>query len=1339
LKKTGLLYSEIATIQAPLNFFRKSLETSKRAWYNFPLSAKRKADDSHTSKAERKVQKMRVARRLKTALCCVGLFGACLFSASYGADLSEIASKLCRSGGGDWTRVVPIVVENPTSAPYEERVVGLPIKGDQDAPVEGALPFVGERAESIRVCDESGVEYVFNVVRPDGSFVDKGVIGEGCELNLPATIEPSANRLYYVFAGNDRAYPNPDRLSESRKTLQNLDFEQGDGSVPTGWVFDVSGENRALTWTTEEPASGRKCVRCDVAPCEKPSWIAARQTSVAIEPGARYRFEARVRGQNVSGNAGWYLHFGNSGQEMISSPMLYAPKTPNFDWTTVSGEFVAPENADLLSFGTVLYGTGVAWFDAASLTRLDGETSVSTIRVEDEIALETPESVYPSLNANEQGAPVFDPTRLGVATNARMATIRIDAPVSGGKRLIGLDLRALETRWGRRLGPTDFDVLDLNAQSVEKQFFDGSVFFVADVKQGARNYFVVVEKNGKKKAPDALSQGKNVANQAFPGTMLQSTNAEKADDAQDAPKDAGLRLPPFLQKLNLLTDGDFENVDPKTLEETTKNADGRAWTRDASEPGVRFSIVDPGLETLGKRSLKVEVDETAETKWRGWRRVVDVTPGQTYLIGYAVKCDSKGGSYDLHFHWRQDDGSLAAAGMNALGKAVSGKTEWTLKFGFSRASFDATKVELHLTNQTRGTSEYDSVFITPIDRAEPVEFIGGKSGVFQVPAIAKVFRDTTFSENEQEISDARPATCALALDEEETLQLAFRAVDDARYTVDASAPVAPGSNEKLEAPEVFAVGNVIVDYPSSYYQEHGAETTRKFPQGTHACDGWIGLWPDPLIPLETASRNDGVKVDASKFGAKEIWNDSQRLAVEGAEGVLTLRKDETRAIWLRFRTTKETKPGLYEGAVVLRDAKGETTSIPYVVEVLGFVAPETKVAAIYDARVAKDYFKMGSYTEVLRKVADKLLERKLSPDQPVASPTFSYDAESGVATADWTEYDKQASRYFDELGGKVAYFPGEFYLFGWGVPPKVVAGENPYPGEWPYEGADRSQLRPEYKRAYQAKLKLFWEHLKEKGWADKTVLYISDEPFYSNPEIIAQMKALCDMIHEVDPKIPIYASTWVFVPEWLNYIDVWGVGHYGGVDETALKTIKDAGGRIWWTTDGQMCLDTPLCAVERLLPYTCVARGAEVYEFWGATWFTCDPFESASHLYIHQSDQPGVHYFVRYPNGDGYIFYPGDLIGRPNEILDSIRSEQAREGIEDAGWLVGLQNALAEKTSLDSNERAEAQKTLDRALNYLPLQCGCGRYSTRYVSDPAEFEQIRLDVGRELEKLSNAR
>ena len=77
---------------------------------------------------------------------------------------------------------------------------------------------------------------------------------------------------------------------------------------------------------------------------------------------------------------------------------------------------------------------------------------------------------------------------------------------------------------------------------------------------------------------------------------------------------------------------------------------------------------------------------------------------------------------------------------------------------------------------------------------------------------------------------------------------------------------------------------------------------------------------------------------------------------------------------------------------------------------------------------------------------------------------------------------------------------------------------------------DRTQLRKAYKDAYQACLRLFWEHVKAKGWADKLTLYISDEPFLTKKHIIDQMKACCDMIHEVDPKIRIYCSTWRHCP-----------------------------------------------------------------------------------------------------------------------------------------------------------------------------------------------------------------
>jgi len=234
-----------------------------------------------------------------------------------------------------------------------------------------------------------------------------------------------------------------------------------------------------------------------------------------------------------------------------------------------------------------------------------------------------------------------------------------------------------------------------------------------------------------------------------------------------------------------------------------------------------------------------------------------------------------------------------------------------------------------------------------------------------------------------------------------------------------------------------------------------------------------------------------------------------------------------------------------------------------------------------------------------------------------------------------------------------------------GFPPAGKFGEAPYPGTYPFEGADRSNLRPEYKRAYQTCLKAYWDHMKQKGWADKITLYLSDEPFNDMPEVLAQMKAVCDMIHEVDPKIPIYASNWTPQPAWEGYLTVWGAGQFGNFPPEKMAELQRRGDTIWITTDGQMCTDTPYAACERLLPHYAFKYGAKAYEFWGIDWLTYNPWEFGWHKYNMQSGKPGEKAMgTRYPNGDGYLAYPGAPIGHPGPGT-SVRLEQAREGQVD--------------------------------------------------------------------------
>jgi hypothetical protein len=568
------------------------------------------------------------------------------------------------------------------------------------------------------------------------------------------------------------------------------------------------------------------------------------------------------------------------------------------------------------------------------------------------------------------------------------------------------------------------------------------------------------------------------------------------------------------------------------------------------------------------------------------------------------------------------------------------------------------------------------------------------TAVWQVPAVIKVFPDDGPSAQtaSPEISAAR--------NECEPLQLAVRSAREiAQMRVSVEPPTGP-QGFRLPESRVEVVGYVPIDYPSNYYQTDAPAWQRKIPSGAPRGDGWAGLWPDPLLPRDR----------------------------------FDLKANETQPIWITVGVPKNAPAGDYQGRVRLA-AEGRTPlEIPFRVHVWDFtLSDENHVATIYDARTGGspawwDKRLEDLYPDLIRFMAS----RRLCPD--TIRPTPRFRQENGTVTADFEAFDRAAAVYFDELKFPFAYTPWDLYLFGWGHPPKTVFGERPYAGDPPYEAADRSRLRAEYKRVYQAMLRLFWEHLKQKGWQERIVLYISDEPFDHQAHIVQQMKALCDMIHEVDPKIPIYCSTWKHIPAWDGYLDIWGIGHDGRVPRDKMADLRAAGDRLWFTTDGQMCTDTPYCAVERLLPHYCFKYGAQAYEFWGVAWLTYDPYRFGWHSYIHQSMEPGRSTWVRYPNGDGFLLYPGPPIGYAG-IVSSIRFEQAREGVEDYEYFYLLRQRIDQAKAAGKNV-ASAELALKSALDLVQIPNVGGYYSTKILPDPQKLYAERAKVASAIESLA---
>jgi len=550
-----------------------------------------------------------------------------------------------------------------------------------------------------------------------------------------------------------------------------------------------------------------------------------------------------------------------------------------------------------------------------------------------------------------------------------------------------------------------------------------------------------------------------------------------------------------------------------------------------------------------------------------------------------------------------------------------------------------------------------------------------------VNPIIKVFPDDAPGEAPSRIE------IAAARNECEPFQLALRAIRDLQDVTITIDPPRDRAGNALRDIAVNLVGFVPIDHPSSYYRVDVPAWYRKLPpRGRTGCDGWAGLWPDPLPPYKP----------------------------------FELEAHTTQPIWATIHVPTEAKPGTYRGRLAIKPANAPALEIPLEVTVWDFTLPkESHVRVIYDFR---EHFTRqfggsgGTREQALRKWYRFLADHRISPGI-LPSPRFQY--KNGQVAMDTTGFDRAASYCLDELGMNVFYSPWFFYAFGWARAPRKLFGFEPF--------------TKEYTDAYSKCLKAYMDHLRKKGWAEKVILYISDEPHFRHDHIKKQMIKVCGMIRSVEPQMRIYSSTWRYCREWAGHINVWGAGPHGSFPVELMRQRQKAGDIIWFTTDGHMCLDTPYCAIERLLPWLCWKYGVEAYEFWGVNWFTYDPWERGWHRFISQSSDGKTYYYVRYPNGDGYLAYPGGRVGVDGPV-SSIRLEQAREGIEDYEYLYLLDQLIAEAKKRGIATR-RAERVRAEAAELVSIPNRGGRYSTSLLPDPGAVPRLRAQVARAIERL----
>lgn len=1168
-------------------------------------------------------------------------------------------------GHGDfWRQRVPVAVQNDSAFDLQGDPITLQVGAGGDE-----LPLQGVSAESFRVTNAFGDQLLFRLTDSDGFLVERGLVPAGAQLTIPLENGPGEESIYYVYFDNVSAWA----VGEYFNT--HLGIDNGG--------FEASGPHGLRSWELEWPETERDVVRSETAAhsgqnslmiwAESPG-VQARyggiQSGIHLVPGVVYELEAWFRTTDLDGPAGLELNpadLGLNGRSLHFDPVRLVADPAADGWSRTRLEFTAPEKSNTLQVSTFIEGTGRFWVDDIRLTAKVERSPVARVLPVETAPVSSQGATDQWLDADDSGTDW--PVRAAVTVSNLSAVALVDHPVY-------VDILQLRNRLFREVDEdTPMRVTD-GVEPIPHLAMGTAVLFKQDIPASTVRTFYLYFGNSKGGSGDREAD-------AGEGLDRIATN---------------LVANPGFADVGLAGWGRFGETPSKQLIQAGTDGKGQLEIRYA-ETNVSTVIRD------------IEVSHADPESAVGLYQEFEVEPGRTYFFSSRVKSS----------HVLNGTDTLRARFLDASG-AFTGEEE-SLKIIPDRHSNDtwmherlvfqappgSQAVRLELLNAADGSVFYDDVFFMGIGNgytgALEVERWAERTveglAVWTANPIAKVFPDDLPDR------DLDGLAVSAARNDTEPIQVLFRsreALQGLEVRVD---PLGDGRGHTLDAIEVGIVGYVPINAPSNYYRDYETPHWRtKLPVGKVASDGWVGWWPDPILPTR----------------------------------LFDLPPDRTTAVWIELSVPTDAVAGDYTGEVEVIQNGSVLKSIPLSLRVYGFTLPEApSVKATYVPRFnEREMFgRERTERENREEIWDLMARHKISPDMIKPQPTWT--VEDGEVILDFTEFDRAAARYFDEMNFTSTWSPRDlFYLFGWGHPPREKFGEKPYPGESPYLDVDHSKLRPEFKRAYQSALRQYWEHMQARGWADKVVIYISDEP-HGDEELDKQLMALCDMIHEVDPEIRIYVSTWWYRPEYEGYVDVWGVSHRGGgwghpVLEEHLRTIVENGGEIFYTTDGMQCTDTPFLAFERMLPYFCFKYGASEYEFWAANWHTLDPYRYGWHRFHRQSSSPGVWYWMRYPNGDGTMIYPGQPVG-VDGLVSSTRLKLAREGVEDYEFMVALERLIDQRDS-EGVDTTAARQALDRARDLVTLPAADGRYTTGYTPDPDELMEIRDGIATAIEALA---
>ena len=365
---------------------------------------------------------------------------------------------------------------------------------------------------------------------------------------------------------------------------------------------------------------------------------------------------------------------------------------------------------------------------------------------------------------------------------------------------------------------------------------------------------------------------------------------------------------------------------------------------------------------------------------------------------------------------------------------------------------------------------------------------------------------------------------------------------------------------------------------------------------------------------------------------------------------MTVEAGRYQSVYLTIRIPSDARAGVYEGSVTFHADQGDR-ALPLVLTVHPLTLPAERHLMVTEWFATNKFTQFhgipstdsDAFYEMLSRYARNMADHRQNVFRIPLDLVRTTQRSDGTLTFDFSKFDRWAEVFWN--AGRMDLletgFVARFRDDGWSSK-EIVLRDFPVRDE-----AKGSSITIPGREFLPKLLPALEQHLRERGWLEKTVFHIADEP--SNHNIMSWREA-SDFVHRHGPNLRRVDA--IETPHCLDRLEIWvpKLDHYATWQD-AFTDARNQGYEMWFYTVGifqggsfpNKTVDVPLIQ-SRTLHWLNYRFGLKGYLHWGFNAWTDDPFEA-----------PGQH------RGDGWHVYPKK--GRPAEFAPLGTDAQRHPGL----------------------------------------------------------------------------